>query len=102
MAKSFDELLSRVQAGWSEEAWVVYRATVASFEAERAAREELGAQILEARKSRHLTQPQLSAATGVQQAEISRIERGLSNPTAATITRLATALGQKVVLQPVS
>lgn len=101
MAKNFDELADRMKAGWSDQAWVVYHATVAAFEAERVAREELGAQILEARKSRHLTQPQLAAATGVQQAEISRIERGLSNPTAATINRLAAALGQKVILQPV-
>ena len=102
MAKSFNDLADRMKAGWSDDAWTVYHATVAVLQAERAAREELGAQLLEARKARHLTQPELSAATGVQQAEISRIERGLSNPTAATVNRLAAALGQKIVLQPVS
>lgn len=102
MAKSFNELADRMKAGWSDDAWAVYDATVIAFTAERAAREELGAQLLEARKARHLTQPELSAVTGVQQAEISRIERGLSNPTATTVNRLAAALGQKIVLQPVS
>lgn len=101
MAKSFADLLARVQEGWSEEAWAVYHATSADLQAERVAREELGAQLLQARKASQLSQPQLSRATGVQQAEISRIERGLSNPTAATINRLAAALGQKIVLQPV-
>ena len=102
MANSFNDLLARAQADWSDDAWTFYDATVAALQTERAAREALGAQLLEARKARHLTQPELAAATGVQQAEISRIERGLSNPTAATLNRLAAALGQKVVLQQVS
>jgi DNA-binding XRE family transcriptional regulator len=102
MANSFNDLLARAQADWSDDAWTLYNSTVAAMQTERVARIELGAQLLEARKARHLTQPELSAVTGVQQAEISRIERGLSNPTAATLNRLAAALGQKVVLQRVS
>lgn len=100
MAKSFNDLLARAQQGWSQEAWAVYHATSADLQAERADRLALGAQILQARKACQLTQPQLSRATGVQQAEISRIERGLSNPTASTLNRLAAALGQKIVLEP--
>ncbi|TFC27168.1 XRE family transcriptional regulator [Cryobacterium sp. TMT2-18-3] len=38
------------------------------------------------------------ALPGFKQAEISRIERGLGNPTAATLSRLAAALGQKITL----
>jgi len=38
--------------------------------------------------------------TGIQQAEISRIERGAGNPTAATLLGLADALGQKLTLVP--
>ncbi|PPF78903.1 hypothetical protein C5B96_13790 [Subtercola sp. Z020] len=53
-----------------------------------------------ARKARSLTQPALSELTGIQQAEISRIERGTGNPTAATLLRLADALGQRVMLVP--
>lgn len=40
--------------------------------------------------------------SSVQQAEISRIERGIGNPTATTSSRLAAALGQKIVLVPTS
>ena len=41
------------------------------------------------------------AAGGIQQAEISRIERGVGNPTAATLLRLAEALEQRLALVPV-
>ena len=62
--------------------------------------EQLGAQLAAARKARGLTQPDLSALTGIQQAEISRIERGAGNPTAATLLRLADALGRRLTSTP--
>jgi len=63
-------------------------------------RAELGAVIATARKAKALTQPALSELTGIQQAEISRIERGAGNPTAATLLRLADGLGQNLTLVP--
>ena len=78
----------------------VFDATSVSFDAELAARAELGAMLAEAPKAHHLTQPALSEANRVQQAEISQIQRGIGTPTAATLNRLASALDQKVVLQP--
>lgn len=53
-----------------------------------------------ARKARSLTQPALTEISGVHKAEISRIERGLANPPAATLLRLADSLGQKLTLIP--
>ena len=47
-----------------------------------------------------LSQPALSEKSGVQQAEISRIERGLANPTATTLTRLANALDLRLEFTP--
>lgn len=41
-------------------------------------------EVRELRKKRHLTQKQLATASGINQAEISRIERGQTNPTAST------------------
>jgi ribosome-binding protein aMBF1 (putative translation factor) len=100
MGKSFDELAAAAKAGWSEDARRVYDAAVSAFDAEMDEREQLGAQLAAARKARGLTQPDLSALTGIQQAEISRIERGAGNPTAATLLRLADALGQRLTLTP--
>ena len=100
MGRSFDELAAAAKAGWSDDARRVYDAAVSAFDAEMDEREQLGAQLAAARKARGLTQPDLSALTGIQQAEISRIERGAGNPTAATLLRLADALGLRLTLAP--
>ncbi len=46
----------------------------------------------ETRKSRKLTQKELSRISGINQADISRIENGNGNPSIRTIKRLADAL----------
>ncbi len=45
------------------------------------------------RDARKLTQTQLAGMIGVNQATISKIEKGIANPTQTMITRLAAALG---------
>lgn len=50
-------------------------------------------QLLALRRRRGLTQRRLSELSGVQQADISRIERGETQPTTVTARRLAEALG---------
>lgn len=101
MTKDFSELADRAKAAWSDDTRRAYDAASSEFTAEMNERTELGSLLATARKARSLTQPALSALTGIQQAEISRIERGLGNPTAATLLRLADALGQKLTLVPV-
>ncbi|MET4782074.1 helix-turn-helix transcriptional regulator [Glaciihabitans sp. UYNi722] len=100
MAKNFNELVDRAKATWSDDTRRVYEAASSEFAAEVNKRAELGAVLATARKAQSLTQPALSELTGIQQAEISRIERGAGNPTAATLLRLADALGQKLTLVP--
>jgi predicted XRE-type DNA-binding protein len=100
MAKSFDDLATAAKEGWSDDARRVYKAASEQFTAELDERATLGAQIAAARKSRGLTQAALSELSGIQQAEISRIERGVGNPTATTLLRLANALDQHVTLVP--
>jgi DNA-binding phage protein len=100
MAKNFNELADRAKAAWSDDTRRVYEAAASEFTAEVNERAELGALLATARKARSLTQPALSELTGIQQAEISRIERGAGNPTAATLLRLADALGHKLTLVP--
>jgi DNA-binding XRE family transcriptional regulator len=56
----------------------------------------LAREVFELRKAAGLTQRQLAAKSGVQQADISRIEVGDANPTLATIAALAYALGAQV------
>lgn len=92
MAKNFDDLSADVQATWDDDTRRVHAAASEIFESEMALRAQLGRELAAARDARKLTQPQLQAASGVQQAEISRIERGVGNPTFATIAKIMRAL----------
>ena len=55
--------------------------------------------IIDARKRSGLTQKELSDRSGINQADISRIERGVGNPSLRTITRLASSMGMTVKLE---
>src|SRR2546421_2333517 len=54
------------------------------------------AQLRVARAAQGWTQQQLAEAAGIAQADVSRIERGLSNPTIRTVERLFRVLGHGV------
>ncbi len=55
--------------------------------------------ILQARKEKNMTQEQLSKVTGIDRADISKLERGEGNPTVSSLERLAEGLGMKLKLQ---
>ncbi len=56
----------------------------------------VGNALLAARARAAMSQVELAAKTGIDQADISRIERGLSNPSIGTLQRLAVALGSEL------
>ena len=49
-----------------------------------------------ARKKKKVSQFELSQRTGIHQAEISKLERGISNPSVKTLERIAEALDCKL------
>lgn len=49
--------------------------------------------VASARAQAGLSQKQLAALTGIDQSDISKIERGIANPSVATLERIAKALG---------
>lgn len=55
--------------------------------------------ILEGREERDLTQKQLAEATGIAQADISRLENGTANPSLRTLKRLAAGLGMTLKVE---
>ena len=55
--------------------------------------------VVNARKSSGLTQKQLSEKTGIDQADISKIEIGEANPTLNTLKRLASGMDMKLRLE---
>jgi len=63
---------------------------------------QIASQVLAARKQRNLTQIELAQLSGVQQADISRIENGQSFPTTETLAKLLQALQAKVKIELVS
>ena len=61
----------------------------------------IGAKLLDRRLAAGLSQRQLAEASGIDQAEISRIERGQGNPTAQTLQALGGPLGVTLDFAPV-
>ncbi len=55
--------------------------------------------MIDARKSQHMTQKDLSEATGITQADISRIENGTRNPSLEMVKRLAAGMGMRLKLE---
>ena len=53
---------------------------------------DIALQLIELREKHGLTQAQLAERCGIAQADISRIERGSTSPTARTLQRIADAL----------
>lgn len=55
--------------------------------------------MIEARKGLNMTQKDLSEATGITQADISRIENGTRNPSLEMVKRLAAGMGMQLKLE---
>ncbi len=56
----------------------------------------VGIELLKARENVGMTQKELAKKTGVHQANISKIERGLANPSLSLLNRLASGMGMKM------
>ena len=55
--------------------------------------------MIEARVQQNMTQKDLSAKTGITQADISRIENGTRNPSLSMVKKLAQGLGMQLKLE---
>jgi transcriptional regulator with XRE-family HTH domain len=90
MARSYEEIIAARRARLAPGA-----------EADRAVFEQaydVAMQVVELREKHGLTQAQLADRSGIDQGDISRIERGATSPTARTLQRIADALGADVRL----
>jgi DNA-binding XRE family transcriptional regulator len=92
---TFEDFIHEIQA----EARAQGPEAVAELEAFRL-HFSLARQLAAQRRAQHLTQKQLAERSGIDQAEISRIERGQANPTTATLGALTGALSLDVQLIP--
>ena len=55
--------------------------------------------IINARKDSGMTQKELSEKTGINQADISKLENGTANPSLRTLRRLADGMGMVLKLE---
>lgn len=61
--------------------------------------DEMGYTLTLARENAEITQKELAKKTGINQANISKIERGIANPSLATLKRLATGMGMQLKIE---
>ena len=55
--------------------------------------------IIKARKEQQITQAELSARTGINQGDISKLERGTRNPSLRMLKKLASGLGMQLKIE---
>jgi DNA-binding transcriptional regulator YiaG len=97
MPESFTDFMSELDA----EAHAAGAEAVVELEAFRL-HFSLARQLAERRRGRHLTQRQLADLSGIDQAEISRIERGQANPTNANSAPDTRAGGRRATRRPLT
>jgi ribosome-binding protein aMBF1 (putative translation factor) len=85
MTTKFDDFIREVEDNSTDEERRELDAARARF--------RIGARLLQQRQAAGLSQQQLATVSGIAQADISRIERGQINPTAATLQTLGAPLG---------
>ena len=62
-------------------------------------RYQLMMMVLRARNEEQLTQSELAERTGLRQSNISRIEKGQSMPSIATLAKIAQGLGKRLEIR---
>ena len=72
--------------------------TLAEYDRLRPQYEFIG-QIIGARAEQGMTQAQLAERVGTRQSNISRLERGTSNPTLEFMQKVAAGLGKKLIIK---
>ncbi|GAB3868936.1 hypothetical protein GCM10028801_45580 [Nocardioides maradonensis] len=93
MAETFQEYAARR----AKTASATEKAAVEAFDATYATY-GVGAALAVARKAVHLKQGEVAKLAGLDQGDISRIERGLVAPTASTLLKIVGALGAELTL----
>jgi len=61
--------------------------------------EEIRIQIIKARDDLNMTQKELAQKAGLTQANISKIEQGISHPTIDTLRKIANGLGKRLIVR---
>jgi len=93
MSKNFQDYAEKRKAKFSQESKDAYNVFSSAM--------AIGSVLTTARRVRVMTQRELAELSGVQQADISRIERGLLNPNTITFLRLIEAMNFQLSIRPI-
>jgi len=87
---------------WSDELDIdletVYEDGITVGKKEFSCMDIVGDAVLHARAKAGMSQKELASLTGIDQSDISKIERGVANPSISTLDRIAKALGAKLTV----
>ena len=97
MSSSFDDFMREIE---EEARQAGPEAEAAFFESQQ--RHWIGRRLFERRRELGYTQGKLSALSGINQSDISKIEHAEANPTLDTLANLASALELTLALEPVT
>lgn len=61
--------------------------------------EEIRTQVIKTRTELNMTQKELALNAGLTQANISKIEKGISHPTIDTLLKIANGLGKRLIVR---
>ena len=95
--RPYREVRDRLRASWDDETRALHAEASSYFEEIARRQIELGEDFAQARKAMNLTQKELEVISGIDQAEISRLENG-HNATQETLIKVSIALKRKVAL----
>ena len=76
----------------------IYEDGITVREEQPAVNQTAASAVLSARAQSGMSQKQLAVATGIDQSDISKIERGVANPSVSTLERIAKALGGRLAI----
>ena len=93
MSKSFKDYADQRKAKFTQEGKDAYKVFSSAI--------TIGEVLASARRTRSLTQRELAELAGVQQADISRMERGLLTPNTVTFIRLIEAMDFQLSISPI-
>jgi len=93
MATRFKDFIREIE----EEAHAEGPEAVAELEALRT-HFRLGRQLAAARRAQRLSQKEVATRAGIDQADVSDLERGAANPTLSRLEAVATAVGMRLEL----
>jgi DNA-binding XRE family transcriptional regulator len=92
MSRNFQDYADERKAKFSQKGKNAYKVFSSAM--------AIGSVLATARRARVMTQRELAELSGVQQADISRIERGLLNPNTITFLRLIEAMDFQISILP--